>query len=173
MDSAPKVSAGTPRTPSSAATPSGTPEVPPEEEAGPEFGRAPVRGILLGVLGVVLLLVGFAWFARHWLWLEIRSQAEARGIQLDGCELEIGWQRVTLRQCQFASSREGTGQGMRWPFGSARVSGRIDEVEVGLSSLQPERVRVRGAEVSVRGEVPWQELLRSIPASDTAALELP
>ena len=98
---------------------------PPEEEEGPEMGRGRARGILIGLAGGVLLLVGFAWFARHWLWLEIRSQAEARGIQLDGCELEIGWQRVTLRQCQFASSRDGTGQGMRWPFGSARVSGRI------------------------------------------------
>ncbi len=167
MDSGPKTPAAEARTPDA------VPAMPPEEEAGPEMGRGRVRGILLGLLGGALLLVGFVWFARHWLWLEIRSQAEARGIQLDGCELELGWQRVTLRQCQFASSREGTGQGMHWPFGSARVSGRIDEVEVGLSSLRPERVRVRGAEVSVRGDVPWQELFRSIPASDTAALELP
>jgi hypothetical protein len=149
------------------------PEMPLEEPAGPDMGRGHLRAILLGLLGGALLVAGLVWFAHHWLWLEIRSQAEARGIQLDGCELEIGWQRVTLRQCQFASSREGTGQAIRWPFGSARVSGRIDEVEVGLSSLQPERVRVRGAEVNVRGDVPWQELFRSIPASDTAALELP
>src|SRR5689334_9634548 len=142
MDPGPKSSVGMPSTPDAA------PAMPPEEEVGPEMGRGRGRGLLLGLLGGALLLVGGAWFARHWLWLEIRSQAEARGIQLDGCELEIGWQRVTLRQCQFASSREGTGQGMRWPFGSARVSGKIDEVGVGLSSLQPERVRVRGAEVS-------------------------
>jgi hypothetical protein len=170
-DSAPKTPLEAAR--SADAAPAMAPEVQPEEPTGPESGRGHTRAILLGLFGGALLLVGLVWFARHWLWLEIRSQAEARGIQIDGCELEIGWQRVTLRQCQFASSREGTGQGIRWPFGSARVSGRIDEVELELSSLEPERVRVRGAEVNVRGDVPWQELFRSIPASDTSALELP
>ena len=87
-------------------------EVPPEEEAGPEVGRWRVRGILLGLLGSALLLVGSVWFARHWLWLEIRSQAEARGIQLDGCELEIGWQRVTLRPSRWGGSFRLTGDGM-------------------------------------------------------------
>ena len=149
--------------------PGATPEAAPD----PEPRRSRFRALPLVLVAGVLLLFGLGWLGRQWLWLEIRSQAEARGIQLDGCEIALGWQRLTLRQCQFASSRDAASQGPRWAFGSARVNGRIDEVEISLSSLQPERVRVRGAEVGVRGDVPWQELFRSIPASEGSAPELP
>jgi hypothetical protein len=145
----------------------------PEAAPDPEPRRSRSRALPFVLLAGVLLLFGLGWLGRQWLWLEIRSQAEARGIQLDGCEIALGWQRVTLRQCQFASSRDAANQGPRWAFGSARVNGRIDELEVALSSLQPERVRVRGAEVGVRGDVPWQELFHSIPASEGSAPELP
>jgi hypothetical protein len=146
----------------------------PPAERGP--GDAPGRrgsGLLVLLVGA-LLLVGLGVLARHWLWLEIRSGAAAQGVQLDACQLDLGWERLTLRGCQFASSRESAGPAPRWIFGSARVSGRVDEVEVALSLFRPERVRVRGAEVSVRGEVPWLDLLRSMRArTESAAPELP
>ncbi|MEO8185247.1 MAG: hypothetical protein ABI895_41095 [Deltaproteobacteria bacterium] len=149
--------------------PGSTPAAAPD----PEPRRSWLRALSLVLLGGLLFVIGLGWLGRQWLWLEIRSQAEARGIQLDGCEIGLGWQRLTLRKCQFASSREAASQGQRWAFGSARVNGRIDELEVSLSSLQPERVRVRGAEVGVRGDVPWQDLFRSIPSSEGSAPELP
>jgi hypothetical protein len=145
----------------------------PAAAPDPEPRRPRLRALPLVLVGGVLLVLVLGWVGRHWLWLEIQSQAKARGIQLDGCEITLGWQRLTLRQCQFASSRDAASQGQRWAFGSARVNGRIDELEVALSSLQPERVRVRGAEVGVRGDVPWQELFRSIPSSEGSAPELP
>jgi len=148
------------------------PTLPRGEAPGPVAPRSRWRMLPLLILAGVLGVSGLGWLARHWLWLEIRSQAEARGIQLDGCEIALGWQRLTLRSCQFASSRD-AGAGGRWAFGSARVSGRIDEVEVALSSFQPERVRMRGADIGVRGDVPWQDLLRALPSSDAATPELP
>jgi hypothetical protein len=136
--------------------------------------RGSRRGSLLLILGTILALVGLGVLARHWLWLQIRSEAAAQGVQLDGCELDLGWERLTLRACQFASSRDSAGHGPRWILGGARVSGRVDEVEVALSLFRPERVRVRSAEVSVRGDVPWLDLLRSMRArTESAAPELP
>lgn len=141
---------------------------PPGDERGSR------RGWWLPVLAAVLLIVGLGGLARHWLWLQIRSEAAAQGVQLDACELDLGWERLTLRHCQFASSRDSAGEGPRWIFGSARVNGRVEEVEVSLALFRAERVRVRGADLSVRGEVPWLDLLRSMrPRSDSAAPELP
>jgi len=151
---------------------SSEPSVLGEEPTGPLAPRSRLRALPLVIAAGAIAILGFGWLARHWLWLEIRSQAEARGVQLDGCQIALGWQRLTLRDCQFASSRD-AGAGGRWAFGSARVSGRIDEVEVSLSSFQPDRVRMRGADVGVRGDVPWQDLLRSLPSSEAAAPELP
>jgi len=145
----------------------------PEGAAEPEPRRSKLRALPVVLVAGVLLVLALGWLGRQWLWLEIRSQAEARGIQLDRCEISLGWQRLTLRRCQFASSRDAASQGPRWVLGSARVNGRVDEVEVALASLQPERVRVRGAEVGVRGDVPWQDLFRSIPSSEGSAPELP
>src|SRR5688572_10941037 len=105
----------------------------PPAEGGP--GSAPRgRGGGLVLLGAVLAaLVGLGVLARHWLWVQIRSEAAAQGVQLDACQLDLGWERLTLRSCQFASSRDSAGHAPRWIFGGARVSGRVDEVEVALS----------------------------------------
>lgn len=168
--------------PDPAASPPGAPgSQPGVEPRGEPLAAVPPRGQprsrrswLLPVLGALLLFLGVGAAARHWLWLQIRSAAAAQGVQLDGCELDLGWERLALRRCQFASSRDIAGNGPRWIFGSARVNGRVEEVELSLSLFRPERVRVRGAEVSVRGEVPWLDLLRSIrPRTESAAPELP
>ncbi|MEY4546696.1 MAG: hypothetical protein RL685_2891 [Pseudomonadota bacterium] len=148
----------------------------PPAEAEPSLPPPSRRRLPLPVLllGAALVLVGLGALARHWLWLEIRAEAAAQGVQLDGCQLDFGWERLTLRSCQFASSRDSAGPGPHWIFGSARVNGRVEEVEIALSVFRPERVRLRGAEVSVRGEVPWLDLLRSMRArSESAAPELP
>ncbi len=143
-------------------------------EGGPGGARGGRRAWVLRGLGGVLLLVGLGMLARHWLWLQIRSEAAAQGVQLEGCRLVLGWERLALHSCQFASSRDSAGPSPRWIFGSARVSGRVDEVEVALSLFRAERVRVRGADVSVRGEVPWLDLLRAIRArTESTAPELP
>jgi hypothetical protein len=150
-----------------------TPELEPNPAAAP-VARAWARRrwwLLAGLAGLVAL-GALVVLVRHWLWLTIRARAEERGIQLDACQLQLGWQRLSLHGCQFASSRDASAPGASWLLGSARSSGRIDEIEVTLASFRPERVRVRGAEVAVRGEVPWLDLVRSVRTSETAAPEL-
>lgn len=176
MSGSPDPAAGPPSAPGS------QPGVEPRREARseplvqppPGYGPGRRRGWWLRALAVLVLFVGLGALARHWLWLQIRSEAAAQGVQLDACELDLGWERLTLRGCQFASSRDSAGDGPRWIFGSARVNGRVEEVEVSLATFRAERVRVRGADVSVRGEVPWLDLLRAMRArSESAAPELP
>jgi hypothetical protein len=127
-------------------------------------------------LALAALLVGGAvvvWLGHALLWREIRAQAAAQGVQLEGCELALRWQSLRLSGCQFALGSADAEQASRWALGSARVGGKLAEVELKLAGLRPERVRVRGAEVAVRGEVPWRQFTESWPDQAASASEPP
>ncbi|HKO91297.1 MAG TPA: hypothetical protein VJU61_09105 [Polyangiaceae bacterium] len=127
-------------------------------------------------IALVALLAGGAlavWVGYAWLWSEIRAQAAAQGVQLESCELALRWQSLRLSGCHFALGGAGTEQAARWGLGTARVSGKLAEVELVLAGLRPERVHVRGAEIAVRGEVPWQQFTKSLPGQEASREELP
>jgi len=128
------------------------------------------------VLALGALLVagaGAVWLGYALLWREIRSQAAAQGVQLEGCGLALRWQSLRLSGCQFALASANGERGSAWALGSVRVSGKLAELELTLAGLRPERLRVRGAEVVVRGEVPWQQLTNSWPGQGANSSELP
>jgi len=114
-----------------------------------------------------------AWLGYALLWREIQAQAAAQGVQLEGCELALRWQSLRLSGCQFALAGAGTEQASRWGLGTVRVSGKLAEVELVLAGLRPQRLLVRGAEVALRGEVPWLQFTKSLPGQAASASELP
>lgn len=127
-------------------------------------------------LALAALLVGGAgavWAGHALLWREIRAQAAAQGVQLEGCALALRWQSLRLSGCQFALTGAGSEGASRWGLGAVRVSGTLAQLELLLTGLRAERLRVRGAEVVLRGEVPWLQLTKSLPGQEAAASELP
>jgi hypothetical protein len=117
-------------------------------------------------LALVALLLGGAvavWVGYALLWREIRAQAAAQGLQLEGCALALRWQRLRLSGCQFALTAVGSERASSWGLGGVRVSGTLAELELLLAGFRAERLHVRGAEVVLRGEVPWLQFTKSLP----------
>lgn len=91
---------------------------------------------------------------------EVVQQADARGIELDACEIDLHWDLpnldgVTLEQCQFVLARA--------PY----VTGQVESVKVDLVDFEPRSATVRGADVVVRGVPKLNEILEEQrPATD-------
>lgn len=107
---------------------------------------------------ISLTLVGLTaalgwWLARAWVWREVRAEAERRGVELSGCELDFGFGSIGLAGCEFGLLPHAAQQG--WPLPGVQANGAIERVEVELSGWQPERIRARGVRAVLRGEPPW------------------
>jgi hypothetical protein len=113
--------------------------------------------VLLAVGLVIVVLLGVAavvgWNMLPGLVLaEVVRQADKRGVQLRGCEIELAWDLpklsgVTLKQCEFELARA--------PY----VTGKLDEIEVELVDMKPKTATVSGADIVVRGTPKLSDIL--------------
>jgi hypothetical protein len=140
--------------------------------AGPSARRIAPWAVLAGI-GVGTLVL--AELGQSWLWNRVRAQAALRGVQLEGCSLELGFSALGLQDCEF--SLESDGPPIPWALGEARVGGKIADIELELESLVPARVRVRGADVVMRGDPPWLDWVNGVGSTasspELSSAELP
>ncbi|HVZ37394.1 MAG TPA: hypothetical protein VG963_33465, partial [Polyangiaceae bacterium] len=132
-----------------------------------------VRWAVLAGIGASTLAL--AELGQSWLWHQVQARAALRGVRLEGCSLELGFSALGLQDCEFNLKSEG--RAVPWALGEARVGGKVADIEVELASLVPARVRVRGADVVLRGEPPWLDWVNGIgsaPSSpEPSSAELP
>ena len=99
-----------------------------------------LRRTLLGLLGLLVLgaiaaALGYRPLVRY---LAVR-EARKYGIALVLGEVNLGWSRVTLRECEFTT------------IGFEGVHGRFDQLEVALAGMVPQRVEARGVDLDLVG----------------------
>ena len=95
------------------------------ESARPRRVPPAFRGRRWALALAVLLVAGSVavWLGYALLWREIRAQAAAQGVQLEGCDLALRWQLLRLSGCQFALASADGERASRWALGSVRVNG--------------------------------------------------
>ncbi len=105
---------------------------------------------------IAVLLVGFlgALGGGFFLWRSlpgfvmkrIQAEAAARGVNLKQCKLELGWEHLTLRECEFSLAK------------TAQVAGTIETIDVYLEGLKPSKLELAGAAVAIYGTPEFDEL---------------
>ena len=125
-----------------------------EGESSPGGSR---RRWVIGVIGVWVLGAAAIYFLHGWLLDEIVAEAGRRGVVLRDCQLELGISEVGLDDCSFSMSPDG--RIFSPAMANVAVAGSIQHVSVALSRLQPSRLLVQGASVTLRGEPNARELL--------------
>lgn len=129
------------------------------------------RRWLIGAGAFWLLVAASAFFLHGWLLGELVGQAARRGVALAGCGLDLGLSSVTLSRCNFALRPDA--RVLSPALTEVAGSGSVEQIEVALDGLSPERLRLRGARLQLTGAPRWAELARPGAGSSLPAAELP
>lgn len=103
-------------------------------------GTKPWVVIVLAMPGLFVAALVALWFwLPTWVLQRIVHTAASHGVELEHCELKLGWQKLTLTGCNFGILNAG------------EVSGTLERVEIDLVDFEPDHVLVQGARVRVLG----------------------